>query len=152
LEVKTGMLISEYDGGKSLDARRCAMSGRKPIRPTLTATDTRFLHEIINSPFWPGGTISRARTLLLLAAGERVKHIAVQVGCSLAAVGQRRRRFQRTGILGVVSNPPKTGRPRARKPNQRPPEANAVANANLVATPPNAALDADGFSFVLLFC
>ncbi|MBL8798664.1 MAG: helix-turn-helix domain-containing protein [Planctomycetia bacterium] len=130
------------------------MSGRKPIRPTLTATDTRFLHEIITSPFWPGGTISRARTLLLLAAGERVKDIAVQVGCSLAAVGQRRRRFQRTGILGVVSNPPKTGRPRARKPNQRPPpEANAVANANLVlATPPNAALDADGFCFVPLFC
>jgi Homeodomain-like domain-containing protein len=81
-------------------ARRLPMNnGRKPTRPDLSPSDVRFLNEIIDSDRWPDFTISRARTLLLLAQGVRVKDIAKQLGISLAAVGQRRRRFATTGIL-----------------------------------------------------
>ena len=103
------------------------MRGRKPIRPVLTPADVRFLHEITASPFWPTFAVDRAKTLLLLAAGERVQDIALKLRCALATVAQRRRHFQRKGIVGVVTMPPKTGRPRGvREAGQLPVEMNAV--------------------------
>jgi hypothetical protein len=107
--------------GEPYPSKEADMRGRKPIRPVLTEADAKHLNEIASSPFWQSVIVSRAKTLLLLAEGERVKDIALKLGCAVATVAQRRRRFARTGVLGVVSNPPKPGRPPGKRQNMQPP-------------------------------
>jgi transposase len=85
--------------------------GRSPFAVTLTASQRRFLKRLVRRPTAQQQQVTRARIVLLAAAGLANVHIARNLGLAPNTVGKWRKRFSREGFDGLADQK-RSGRPR----------------------------------------
>ena len=104
--------------------------------PALSVSDgeRRELKQLTNSRSAPQGIALRAKIVLGAADGVGNKVLARQLSTSLPTVLLWRRRFQEEGLMGIVEDRPRSGRPKEITAEQ---EA-ALIDRTLHSTPKNA--------------
>jgi len=104
--------------------------------PALSVSDgeRRELKQLTNSGSAPQGIALRAKIVLGAADGVGNKVLARQLSTSLPTVLLWRRRFQEEGLMGIVEDRPRSGRPKEITAEQ---EA-ALIDRTLHSTPKNA--------------
>ncbi len=85
--------------------------GRPKARLVLRAEQREQLERLVKSRSLPAGLVSRARIILLSAAGKTNMQIARQLGLSNATVGKWRQRFVERDVAGLHDEL-RPGRPR----------------------------------------
>jgi transposase len=85
--------------------------GRRPFAVVLTASQRRFLKAVVRRPTAQQRQVTRARIVLLAAAGLANAHIARKLGVAPNTVGKWRKRFCREGVDGLADRK-RSGRPR----------------------------------------
>ena len=85
--------------------------GRSPFVVTLTASQRRFLKALVRRPTAQQRQVTRARIVLLAAAGPANAHIARKLGVAPNTVGKWRKRFSRERFDGLADRK-RSGRPR----------------------------------------
>jgi transposase len=85
--------------------------GRSPFAVVLTASQRRFLKALVRRPTAQQRQVTRARIVLLAAAGLANAHIARKLGVAPNTVGKWRKRFCREGVDGLADRK-RSGRPR----------------------------------------
>lgn len=85
--------------------------GRSPFAVVLTASQRRFLKAVVRRPTAQQRQVTRARIVLLAAAGLANAHIARRLGVAPNTVGKWRKRFCREGVDGLADRK-RSGRPR----------------------------------------
>ena len=94
-------------------------SGRARAVPVrLTTKRHRKLQQILAAATSPQQLVLRARIVLAAASGETNARIARELGCSVAVVRTRRRRFAVRGIPGLFDKR-RSGRPEVHGPSAR---------------------------------
>lgn len=97
------------------------MSGRHPIPVVLAEPDLLVLQETARSQSLPFWQVRRARTLLAVADGERIKDVAQRLGCGIATVRRTCRLYQNGGLGAALYRIKPPGRPaRLSPPGPRP--------------------------------
>src|SRR5215471_18119272 len=86
--------------------------GRPKAELVLRPEQREQLESLAASRSLPAGLVSRARIVLLSAAGKTNQQIAAQMGLSPATVGKWRRRFVQQGVTGLHDEL-RPGRPRS---------------------------------------
>src|SRR5438128_1234111 len=87
------------------------MRGRRP-RPLIVAPeDVALLQQFARSQVLPWYLVQRARIVLAIVAGQRVQTVAWQMQCGSATVRRICRRYERSGLDGLVARGPRPGRP-----------------------------------------
>lgn len=86
--------------------------GRKPKNVPLDIEDERLLREIVASCFWSPSQTRRAEAVLGVARGNRLCQLAGQIGYSVASIRRACRRFEREGVVGLLTEKQCTGQPR----------------------------------------
>jgi transposase len=86
--------------------------GRSPFTVTLTASQRRFLKALVRRPTAQQRQVTRARIVLLAAAGLANAAIARRLGIAPNTVGKWRKRFCQEGFDGLADRK-RSGRPRA---------------------------------------
>src|SRR5438552_12894882 len=81
------------------------MRGRKPCTLTIAAKDKPILEQVARSDSLPWYQVRRARIVLALAAGERIRIIAWQMQCDAATVWRTAQRYFHSGLAGLLDNP-----------------------------------------------
>jgi transposase len=89
--------------------------GRSPFAVTLTASQRHFLKRLVRRPTAQQRQVTRARIVLLAAAGLANTHIARKLGVAPNTVGKWRKRFYREGFDGLADRK-RSGRPRVFPP------------------------------------
>ena len=87
------------------------MRGRKPRDFSLAAHDVPILQQIARSRTLPWFQVQRARAVLALAGGERVQAVAFQMPCDPSTVWRICRRYEQSGLEGLLSDAPRSGHP-----------------------------------------
>src|SRR5437868_1662946 len=87
------------------------MRGRKPLSLVLAPQDVPILRQIARSQISPWYLVQRARTVLAIAAGQRVHDVAEQMQCGPTTVWRTCRCYERSGLDGLVARGPRPGRP-----------------------------------------
>src|SRR4051794_7298262 len=87
----------------------------------VSDADRRELSVLTNSRAAPQGIAIRARIVLGSAQGVANKVLARQLSTSLPTVLLWRRRFEEEGLIGIVEDRPRSGRPSRSRRNKRPP-------------------------------
>jgi hypothetical protein len=87
------------------------MRGRKPRAFTLAAHDVPILQQIARSRSLPWFQVQRARLVLAIADGERVQTVAFQSQCAPSTVWRLCRRYERTGLEGLLAEESRSGHP-----------------------------------------
>jgi transposase len=85
---------------------------RSPFAVTLTASQRRFLKRLVRRPTAQQRQVTRARIVLLAAAGLANAAIARRLGIAPNTVGKWRKRFCTEGLDGLADRK-RSGRPRA---------------------------------------
>jgi transposase len=85
--------------------------GRSPFAVVLTASQRRLLKALVRRPTTQQRQVTRARIVLLAAAGLANAHIAHKLGVAPNTVGKWRKRFCREGVDGLADRK-RSGRPR----------------------------------------
>ena len=80
------------------------MRGRKPRRLTIAAADVPVLQWIAASDGLPGYQVQRARMVLAIAAGQRTGEVAKQNDCDEATVWRACRRYEQSGLSGLLAD------------------------------------------------
>ena len=88
------------------------MAGRKPKPLHLDADEWQLLGEIIDSGYWASWQIRRAKVILGLADGARIKQLIEQIGYSRSSIQRTRRGYEQEGVAGLMTKRQRTGRPR----------------------------------------
>ena len=96
------------------------MRGRKPRGMELKPEDVPTLEALVHSGKTEQRTARRARVLLGMHQGERVRHLSERVEQDPSTVWRVCRRYEERGIAAVY-DAPRSGRP----PEISPPYANA---------------------------
>jgi transposase len=86
--------------------------GRSPFQITLRASERRFLKALTRRGTAPHRQVTRARIVLLAAAGWTNQAIARKLGLAVNTVGKWRKRFSQEGLDGLGDRK-RPGRPRA---------------------------------------
>ena len=104
--------------------------------PALALSDgeRRELRDLTSSRSAPQGIVLRAQIILAAADGVGNKVLARQLSTSLPTVLLWRRRFQQGGVMGILEDRPRSGRPKEISAEQ---EA-ALIHKTLHSTPRNA--------------
>jgi transposase len=84
----------------------------------ITHRDREKLSEIIALRSAPQSVVLRAKIVLGAAQGVANKALARQLGTSLPTVLLWRRRFQSHGLVGILEDRPRSGRPKQIRPEQ----------------------------------
>jgi transposase len=87
------------------------MRGRKPCPLSIGSHDRSILQEVARSETPPWFQVRRARTVLAIAAGERTQAVAAQLECDVGTVRRTCRRYNHTGLWGLLEEPQRPGRP-----------------------------------------
>ena len=87
------------------------MRGRNPQRLDVQADDVEILQRIARSQTLPWYQVRRARTILGIAAGERVQTLAEHMACAPRTIHRTCRLYQRQGLDGLLAGPQRAGRP-----------------------------------------
>ena len=92
------------------------MRGRSPQQIDLKADDIEILQHIARSQTRPWYQVRRARTVLGIAAGERVHTLAEQMACAPRTIRRTCRLYQQQGIEGLLAGAHRAGHPLAISP------------------------------------
>lgn len=92
------------------------MRGRKPRELTVAADDLPALERVARARSAAWFRVRRARTVLAVADGERVEAVAERMGCDRGTVWRTCRLYERDGLAGLLSAPPRLGRPERLSP------------------------------------
>lgn len=87
------------------------MRGRKPQVLQIAPDDKPLLQQMARSQTRPWYQVQHARIVLAIAAGERVQAVTSQLQCDPSTVWRVCRRYEQTGMTGVVERTQRTGRP-----------------------------------------
>jgi hypothetical protein len=87
------------------------MRGRKPRSLRIIPHDAPILQEIARSRSLPWYQIQRARIVLGVAAGEPIQLLAVQTQHDPSTIWRVCRRYEDSGLSGLLAPPRRTGRP-----------------------------------------
>lgn len=87
------------------------MRGRKPHVLQIAPDDKPLLQQLARSQTRPWYQVQHARIVLAMAAGERVQAVASQLQCDPSTVWRVCRRYEQTGMAGVVERTPRAGHP-----------------------------------------
>ena len=87
------------------------MRGRPPQQLALNADDIETLQRIARSQTRPWYQVRRARTVLGIAAGERVQTLAEYMDCTPQTIRRTCLRYERQGLDGLLAGPQRTGHP-----------------------------------------
>jgi hypothetical protein len=87
------------------------MRGRKPRGLSLAAHDVFLLERIARSRILPWFQVQRARVVLAIAGGERVQTVAFQMQCDPSTIWRLCRRYEQTGLEGLLAEAPRAGHP-----------------------------------------
>ena len=87
------------------------MRGRKPQVLQLAPADKFRLRQLARSQTRPWYQVQHAKIVLAMAAGERVQTVASQLQCDPSTVWRVCRRYEQTGLAGVIKRTPRAGRP-----------------------------------------
>jgi hypothetical protein len=86
------------------------MRGRKPQVLQIAPDDKPLLQQMARSQTRPWYQVQHARIVLVMAAGERVQAVASQLQCDPSTVWRVCRRYEQTGMSGVVERTQRAGR------------------------------------------
>jgi hypothetical protein len=86
------------------------MRGRKPQVLQIVPDDKPLLQQMARSQTRPGYQVQHARIVLAIAAGERVQAVASQLHRDPSTVWRVCRRYEQTGMSGVVEPMQRAGR------------------------------------------
>src|SRR5215468_5337541 len=92
------------------------MRGRKPRPVPLAAADRSALQAVARSRILPWYQVQHARIVLAVTAGEPVQAIAARMECDRATVWRVCRRYEQGGLLKLLLDEPRLGRPQAISP------------------------------------
>lgn len=92
------------------------MRGRKPIPIQIPPEDLAVLRQMANRQTAPWFQVRRARILLSMHRGERVKALAKQVCCDRNTVRRTCRLYETEGLEGLLGPICRSGRPREISP------------------------------------
>ena len=95
------------------------MRGRKPRPLEIVPHDVPILQEIARSRSLPWYQIQRARIVLGVAAGEPIQLLAIQTQCDPSTIWRICRRYESSGLPGLLGPPQRTGRRPGFPPLQR---------------------------------
>ena len=95
------------------------MRGRKTRGFSLAAHDVPILQQIARSRTLPWFQVQRARAVLALAGGERVQAVTFQMPCDPSTLWRICRRYEQSGLEGLLSDAPRSGHPVEISPLQR---------------------------------
>jgi hypothetical protein len=92
------------------------MRGRK-LRPcNVTPDDFTVLQQIARRTSLPFFQVQRARILLALAQGETVQTLAERLQCDRTTIWRLCRRYERSGLAGLLEPPQRSGCPQRISP------------------------------------
>jgi len=80
------------------------MRGRLPDRLTLPAADEARLRKTAHSDALPSFEVRRAKIILAIAAGQRRRAIAADLGCDEATVWRTCERYRQAGLEGLLAD------------------------------------------------
>jgi hypothetical protein len=80
------------------------MRGRKPRRVLIAQADYHVLCLIARGDAVPAYQAQRARIILGIAGGERTQEVARRVGCDEATVWRTCRRYEQSGLSGLLAD------------------------------------------------
>jgi transposase len=84
---------------------------RTACRIEVCGKDRKILQRWVQGQLTPQRLVERSRILLLAAEGKENKVIAAELGLAQITVGKWRRRFAESGLAGIRSDAPRSGRP-----------------------------------------
>ena len=87
------------------------MRGRNPQHFELNTDDIEILQRIARSQTLPWYQVRRARTVLGVAAGDRVQTLAEHMACTPQTIRRTCQRYERQGLEGLLAGPQRAGRP-----------------------------------------
>jgi len=87
------------------------MRGRKPEYVSLQAEDIPRLQQIARSQVLPWYQVRRARIVLAMAEGQRVRTVAFQMQCAPRTVRRTCLRYQTQGLSSLLAPAQRPGRP-----------------------------------------
>ena len=87
------------------------MRGRSPQQLHVSAGDVAILQRIARSQTLPWYQVRRARTVLGIAAGERVQTLAEHMQCAPQTIRRTCRLYQQQGLEGLLASIQRPGRP-----------------------------------------
>jgi hypothetical protein len=87
------------------------MRGRKPCPLSIGSHDRNILQEVARSETSPWYQVRRARTVLAIAAGQRTTAVASRLECDVGTIRRTCRRYDDTGVRGLLEEPQRPGRP-----------------------------------------
>src|SRR4051794_2095629 len=87
------------------------MRGRKPCPFAIDPHDRAILQEVARSETLPWYQVRRARTVLAISAGHRTTAVASRLECDVGTVRRSCRRYNDTGVRGLLEEPQRPGRP-----------------------------------------
>src|SRR6266511_3269069 len=87
------------------------MRGRRPHTIAIAPGDEPILRQIARSQSLPWYQVRRARTVLAIAAGERTRVVADWMQCDVDTVRRTCRRYEQSGLPGLLSHPERPGHP-----------------------------------------
>jgi hypothetical protein len=97
------------------------MRGRKPRPLKIAPHDAPILREIAHSRSLPWFQVQRARIVLGVAAGEAIQFLALQTQHDPSTIWRICRRYEDSGLPGLLAPPQRAGRPaRISPPSARP--------------------------------
>src|SRR6266513_5318038 len=92
------------------------MRGRKARPLDIAASDVPILQHIARSRSLPWFQVQHARILLAVRAGQRIQAIASQMQCDEATVWRLCRRYEQGGLVAVLRETERSGRPQRLSP------------------------------------
>src|SRR4051794_31681535 len=87
------------------------MRGRRPRPLKIAPDDAPTLREIARSRSLPWFQVQRARIVLGVAAGEAIQLLAVQAQHDPSTIWRICRRYEDSGLHGLLAPPRRAGRP-----------------------------------------
>ena len=95
------------------------MRGRRPRPLSIAPVDLATLQQVARSESLPWYQVRRARIVLAIARGVRTSTIADQMQCDEATVWRTCRRYEQSGLTGLLAPPRRSGHPDRISPLQR---------------------------------
>jgi hypothetical protein len=92
------------------------MRGRKPRPLTVADADASILAGVARSRHLPFFQVHNARIVLSVAAGEPRVSVATRLECDRATVWRVCRRYEQGGLMELLRDEPRLGRPQEISP------------------------------------
>ncbi len=101
------------------------MRGRKPRKLSLDAPDRPILEQVARSRTLPHFQVQRAQIVLAVAEGQRTQEVARHMQCDRSTVWRLCRRYEQSGLEGLLSDEPRSGHPQEISPPAKSPDRQA---------------------------